>query len=353
MRVHIVYAVSVVIPVRNESRYIERCLSAVMNQDCPSRLVEVLIVDGMSEDGTRDMIRSKLRAFRDGKFQSPSIGSQIVGKVKVLDNPLRATPTALNIALQHASGDVVVRVDGHCRIPPDYVSRCVKVLQETGADCVGGLVEAVGETWTAQGIALAQNSVFGVGGVAFRTGRRRPGYVDTVAFGAYRRQVFDHVGRFDEEFLCNEDDEFNFRLIQAGGKIWLDPSIRSIYYSRAGLHSLWYQYFRYGFYKVLLIHKRRGVPSWRHLVPGAFVLALLGSLILTIFTRQAFWTLGITGPYLVASALASLWAVRSDPRTLPVLPLAFATMHLAYGLGFLVGLWRWMRSRPNLLGATG
>jgi len=201
----------------------------------------------------------------------------------------------------------------------------------------------VGETWMARAIALAQSSLFGVGGVTFRTGRKKPGYVHTVAFGAYRREVFERIGAFDEELVRNQDDEFNFRLIQAGGKIRLDPSIHSVYYSRTDLCGLWRQYFQYGIYKVRVIQKRRAVPSWRYLVPGAFVLGLLGSLLLALITSQPFWVLTVAGPYAVANGLASLWTARRDGRTLVVLPLAFLTLHLAFGIGCLWGLWRWRR----------
>jgi succinoglycan biosynthesis protein ExoA len=256
----------------------------------------------------------------------------------LLDNPARIVPTALNIGLQHANGEIIIRVDGHCQISPDYVRRCVKLLQEIDADCVGGPIVTVGETHLARTIALAQSSFLGVGGVAFRTKFQKAGYVDTLAFGAYRRDVFESIGGFDEELVRNQDDEFNFRLIQAGGKIWLDPSSHSVYYSRANLPGLWRQYFQYGYYKVRVIQKRKAVPSWRHVVPGGFVLGLIISGLLAILTQQYYWLLSVIGPYAVANGLASLWTARRDWRTLSWLPLTFLTLHLAYGLGFLQGL---------------
>jgi succinoglycan biosynthesis protein ExoA len=329
-------------PIRNEARYIQCSLGAVLTQDYPLDRLEVLIVDGKSTDGTRDIV-TNLEIRNPKRRPEPVEGSAI----RILDNPARIVPTALNIGLEHAHGDVIIRVDGHCEIATDYVRRCVEVLGETDADCVGGPTVTVGETWVARAIALAQSSFFGVGGVAFRTGRIHPGYVDTLAFGAYRREVFEHIGGFDEELVRNQDDEFNFRLIQAGGKIWLDPSIRSVYYSRASLWGLWRQYFQYGLYKVRVIQKRGAVPSWRHLVPATFVVALLGSLLLTLMTRQSLWGLGVAGPYVLANLLASLWTSRRDWRTLPILALTFATIHLAYGLGFLWGLWRWRDEWQN------
>ena len=353
--------VTVIMPIRNEAAYIARSLGAVLAQDYPPERMEVLVVDGMSDDGTREVIANL-------QVRNPQ------SAIRILDNPARIVPTALNLGLRHARGEVVIRVDGHCEIAPDYVRRCVEALQETGADSVGGVCWHVrpvrargirlqetgadsvggvwattgGETFTARAVALAQSAWFGVGGVAFRVGRRTPGCVDTVPFGAYRREVFDRIGGFDEELVRNQDDEFNFRLTQAGGKIWLDPSIRSIYYSRASLRGLWRQYFQYGLYKVRVIQKRRGIPSWRHLVPAVFVLGLVGSLFLALVTRQPLWALGVAGPYVGANVAASLWTARHDPRALPFLPLAFVTLHLAYGLGFLWGLWRWRRHHKEL-----
>jgi glycosyltransferase involved in cell wall biosynthesis len=296
--------------------------------------MEVLVVDGMSADGTREAVEELASTH-------PHIS------VRLLDNPACITPAALNISLHHARGEVIIRVDGHCEIAPDYVRRCVEVLRETGADNVGGLQRAVGETPMGRAIALATTSPFGVGNARFRYATK-PGWVDTVYLGAYRREVFERIGLFDEELVGGEDDEFNFRLKQSGGRIWLDPSIRSVYYTRRDLLGFWRQYFRYGFCKVRVIQKRRGIPSWRHLVPGAFVLGLGGSVLLALLTHQPLWALSVALPYAVANGVASLWAARRDWKVLPLLPAAFGTLHLAYGLGFLWGLLWWgVISRPK------
>ena len=320
--------VSVIMPVRNEADFIERSLGAVLAQDYPSGRLEILVVDGMSRDGTREMV-ARL-AERSRRFP-----------VVILDNPDHIVSPALNKGLERAKGEIIIRVDGHCEIPPDYVRRCVAALEKTGADCVGGILVTVGQTRLASAIALAQSSFFGVGGVSFRMTGVKARFVDTVAFGAYRREVFRRIGDFDEELVRNQDDEFNLRLIQSGGKIWLDPSIRTVYYSRATLRSLWRQYFQYGFYKVRVIQKRGKVPSWRHLVPAAFVAALAVSLGLALVTRRACWGFMVIVLYAAASLAAGLWTARRNWRTLPLLPAVFATLHVAYGLGFLWGLWRW------------
>jgi glycosyltransferase involved in cell wall biosynthesis len=322
--------VSIIMPIRNEANYIGRSLAAVLAQNYPPACMEVLVVDGMSDDNTRQIV------------QSTASGSHI--PVIILDNPDRIVPTALNKAILQAQGEIIIRVDGHCEIALDYIQNCLAALQQSNADCVGGPMVTIGETPTAQSIALAQSSPFGVGNVAFRTGQIKGQYVDTLAFGAYRREVFDRIGRFDEELVRNQDDEFNFRLTQTGGKIWLDPTIRSIYYSRANLKKLWQQYYQYGFYKVRVIQKRSAVPAWRHLIPAMFVLSLLAGLALTLVTRRGRWLTAVISPYLTANFAATLYTGRQSPHTLPILPLAFAILHLAYGLGFLHGLWHWRKS---------
>jgi glycosyltransferase involved in cell wall biosynthesis len=325
--------VSVIMPIRNEERFIARSLGAVLEQEYPAELLEVLLVDGMSTDETRT-VAHRIAAEQSSDHHMP---------VTLLDNPAQHVSAAFNRGLREARGEIVIIVGGHCEIAPDYVRRCVETLERTGAACVGGPMQTIGETGVARTIALAQSTPFGVGGVAFRIGRAQPGYVDTVAFGAYRREVFDRIGGFDEELVRNQDDEFNFRLTQSGGKIWLDPTIGSRYYSRASLRGLWRQYYQYGFYKVLVIQKRGAVPSWRHLVPGAFVLALLASLLLGFVTRRPLLAASVAGSYAAANLVASALTAREDPRALPLLPAAFATMHLAYGLGFLMGVWRWRK----------
>lgn len=324
--------VSIIMPVRNEADFIARSLGAVLRQEYPADRMEVLVVDGISTDATRRIIAQTIEAHRSGP------------EVTLLDNPRQIVSTAINIGLRHARGEIIVRVDGHCEIAPDYVRRCVEVLDATGADNVGGLQRARAEGVVGAAIAAANSSRFGVGGARFHYATK-PGPADTVFLGAYRRRVFERIGDFDEELVRNQDDEFNFRLIQAGGRIWLDPSIRSVYYGRSSLPKLWRQYYEYGLYKVLVIRKRSAVASWRHLVPAAFLVSVVISLLLAIVTRRKLVSLVVVGPYIVANLVASFWAGLNNLRVLPMLPGAFATMHVAYGLGFLVGLWRWNRRR--------
>jgi glycosyltransferase involved in cell wall biosynthesis len=327
--------VTIVMPIRNEEGYIERSLRAVLTQDYPRELTEVIVVDGMSDDGTLGVVRQTAEHYR-----RPDWALQI----DVLENPSRIVPNGLNLALRRARGEVIIRVDGHCEISADYVRRCIKILLETGADCVGGPVITRGEGWIACGIALAQSSTFGVGGVAFRTGRSSAEYVDTLAFGAYRREVFERIGGFDEELVRNQDDEFNYRLAHAGGKILLDPSIHSLYYNRSSLAGLWRQYYQYGYWKVRVMQKHPGQMRLRHFAPPAFALFLLsGLLVMPFSTARSVWLAVVAAYSLINLVAAAKISSRSGWRYFVLLPLVFVTLHLSYGLGFLVGLLRFAR----------
>lgn len=319
--------VDIILPIRNEVDHIEACLESVLLQDYPHDRMRILIADGQSTDGTRDIVRRLVEAHpgRD---------------VLLVDNPGRIVPTGFNRALREGRGTVVVRVDGHCVIEPDYVSRCVESLVTNEADNVGGLQRTRGRGLIGSAIARAMTSPFGVGNARFRYSDT-PGPADTVFLGAWRRDVFDCIGGFDEELVRNQDDEFNFRLVQAGGTIWLDPEIRSTYFSRTGFRALWKQYFAYGLYKVRVAQKRGGLASWRHGVPALFVLGLTASAIVSLVSSDPSWVGVPLLAYAVASAIASVRAARGRWRLLPLLPPAFFTLHFAYGLGFLVGLWRW------------
>ncbi len=309
--------VTIILPVRNEGRYIAACLDAVCAQDYAA--LEIVVVDGISDDDTRALVAARVHADL---------------RVRMVDNPEQSAAAAMNRGLRAAHGDIIIRVDGHAVIARDYVRQCVALLAEMPVDCVGGPIHTIGTTW----IALAQSSPFGVGSAVFRyahTGQ----FVDTLAFGAYCREVFQSIGGFDETLVRNQDDEFNLRLIRSGGKIWLDPRIHSEYYSRTSLRGLWQQYFEYGFWKVRVIQKHRRPASARHLVPALFVFVLGASLVASALTENPLWLLVVVVPYVLVSFVISAWlAQRSSWRYVFLLPLAFGAMHLAYGLGFLAAL---------------
>lgn len=315
--------VTIIMPVRNEGSYIERSLGSVMAQDYPSAHTEIVVVDGLSDDGTQDVVR-RIAAGESN--------------MRLVENRERIVSTALNHGLRQARGDIIVRVDGHCEIAPDYVRQCVHHLQQSGADGVGGPIETIGETRVAQGIALAMSSWFGMGGSAFRTIKDRAMWVETVAFAAYRMETIRRIGLYDEELVRNQDDEYNYRLLKQGGKILLTPDIRSRYYGRGSLRKLWRQFYQYGFWKVRVMQKHPRQMRWRQFVPFAFVLALIVTALLPI--GWAFF-MAILLVYGAANLLASSGIARQHGwRYFPTLLLAHPTMHVSYGLGFLVGLVR-------------
>lgn len=313
--------VSVIMPVRNEEAFIARSLGAVLAQDYPTDRIEALVADGESDDRTRDVIAGLPGAER----------------VRVIDNPQRRQAFGLNAALRQARGEIIVRVDGHTIIAPDYVRRCVEALRESGAVNVGGRMEPQGATPIGRAIAIAGASRFGVPTAFHVSGR--PQYTDTVYLGAWPREALIAVGGFDERLKVNEDYELNYRLREAGGRIYLSPAIRSTYFGRQTLRALARQYYTYGWDRTntLKLHPRSLRP--RQLVAPLFVAALLigGALApLHIALRVAWVSLLLA--YALANVGASLLAARRAGRDIwelaPRLPLVFATMHICWGIGF-------------------
>lgn len=318
--------VTVIMPVRHEAGFIARSLAAVLAQDYPAERLEVLVADGGSTDGTRQIVQAL-------QPRHPNL--------RLVDNPGRIVPTGLNAALRQARGEVVVRVDGHTEIEADYVRQCVSALRQTGADNVGGRMNATGEGPFGEAVALATGSPFGVGNARFHYSDREE-WVDTVYMGAWPRTVFTRIGLFDEELVRDQDDEFNYRLLELGGRVWLSPSIRSRYTTRSTPAALWRQYFQYGYWKVRVMQKHPRQMRPRQFAPAAFVLTLAIATLFASFSGWARALLALTaGSYTLANLLASMAAARRHGwRHLRRLPLTFAILHIGYGLGFLAGLVR-------------
>lgn len=317
--------VTVIVPIRNEERYIERCLKTIFQQDYRHDCIEILVVDGCSTDRTRAIVQSFL--FRDIPL-------------RLLDNPGKIVPTGMNIALRQARGAVIVRVDGHCEIAPDYVTNCVRHLENDQVDGVGGPMQTIGEDPLSRVIAAAMSSKFGVGGSTFRTAREKTALVDTIPFPAYTRQIIERVGLYDEEFIRNQDDEYNYRIRKNGGKILLATDVQSKYYSRGSLTRLWKQYFQYGYWKVRVLQKHPKQMSLRQFVPPAFVLSLFLAIVVTIFVSRGWIALiAFLGAYFIANGIASaITGIRQRPQMVYLLPVCFSILHFSYGLGFLSGL---------------
>lgn len=323
--------VSVVMPIRNEADFIARSLGAVLSQDYPSDRLDVIVADGCSDDGTEELVRA--------------IAASDL-RVTLVANTGRIVATGLNQALALAKGEIIVRVDGHCEIAPDYVRNCVTHLRRGEADGVGGPLETVGQNPIARAIAVAMSSAFGVGNSAFRTVKGRSMIVDTVAFPAYPREVLDRVGPFDVELVRNQDDEYNYRLRKMGGRLLLAADVRARYYSRSSFKTLWRQYFQYGYWKVRVLQKHPRQMRLRQFVPLLFVLALAGAGLALPWAPGRLALGMLVGVY---AALNLAVSVASAPRPVSLshvtaVSLAFAILHLSYGSGFLTGLFKfWNR----------
>jgi len=343
--------VTIILPIRNEALYIERCLNSILNQNYHHDLIEVVIVDGMSTDGTREIVSKFARL-------SPHVPIRMIG------NHQKIVPTGLNIGVRHAGGEIIIRVDGHTTIAPDYIAQCVAALNKTEAENIGGKMNAVGENLFGEVVSIATSSPFGVGGARFHYSDQEE-WVDTVYMGAWRREVFERIGFFDEELVRDQDDEFNYRLRAHGGKILLSPKIKSTYTVRGTPLKLWKQYYQYGYWKVRVLQKHPRQMRPRQFVPPFFVAALLLSFILAtlsviLIPRTAptalfnlaldTWYL-IPGTYLLANITASLLTVyRKGWCYFLMLPLVYSILHISYGLGFLVGLVRFVNRWGDKVG---
>jgi succinoglycan biosynthesis protein ExoA len=316
--------VSLLVAMRNEAGHIERCLASIFAQDYPDHFLEVLVMDGQSTDDSRQIVEH-LSSVRPNCY--------------VLPNPKITQAAGWNLGIQAAQGDIIGIVSAHTELAPDYVSTAVKTLQRIGADMVGGPMRADSHERVGQAIALATSTPFGVGGARFHYIEREQ-EVDTVYMGLCWRAVYQRIGGFDEEMVRDQDDELSYRLLAQGGRIFCDPAIRSCYSNRSTFRSLWKQYFQYGYWKVRVMQKHRRQMRLRQFVPPTFVTALLGSALLAPFSVLGHWLLvSVAGSYALANLAASVWAGRKGGlQHLPLLPLSFASLHLSYGVGFLVGL---------------
>jgi glycosyltransferase involved in cell wall biosynthesis len=318
--------VSIVIPCYNEQSTIRILLEALREQTFPRSTMEVIVSDGMSTDNTRAEIAAFQKEFRSLK-------------VRVVDNTQRSIPSAVNRGIESSRGEIIVRLDAHSKPYPDYVENCVKALEANRGDNVGGVweIRASAKTWIAESIAAAVAHPLGVGDALYRHAKQAA-EVDTVPFGSFKRALIEKVGLFDETLLTNEDYEFNARVRKAGGRIWLDPSIRSIYFARATLLELARQYWRYGFWKWRMLRRYPNTLRWRQALPPLFVSSLLGLALLSIFFPLVkFLLLGELLLYFFICLLAGIQArLRLKKNFLSLgFPLAIPVMHISWGSGLL------------------
>ncbi len=258
--------VTIAMPVLNEAEFIEDCLFAIYQQDYPAELLEIIVADGMSTDGTRDMVRRHVDGYRPLDSQGTPKSTTVC--VTMVDNPKRIVSSAMNAAIEAASGDIIVRIDGHTIIEPDYVTQCVAALTRSKAAGVGGPMICIGKGFVAEAIALTTSSRFGIGNSTYRTSQYfKELAVETTHMGAYQKSVLVEVGLFNEYFVRHQDYELDYRIRQSGGTILLTPDIKSTYYVRGRLRKLWRQYFQYGFWKGRFLRTNLTSLKLRHLVP--------------------------------------------------------------------------------------
>ena len=324
--------ISIVCPIYNEEKHIAGCLDSIIRQDYPHDQMEVLIVDGMSTDRTREIVQEYQEKY-------PFIF--------LLDNPKHIVPTGLNIGIQVAKGEVIIRMDAHAIYPDNYFSVLVEKLFALNADNVGGLCRTLPakDTPVCEAIAAALSSPFGMGDSHFRIGTNKEMRVDTVPFGCFRREVFDRIGYFDEELIRNQDDEFNGRIIKYGGRIYLVPSIVVDYYARETIGKVSQMFYQYGLFKPLVNKKLGEAATVRQFFPFFFVLGLIIGLPLS-FVHPIFCILYIA-VILCYLFLASYFSFKQFKNLKKALLLigTFITIHVSYGWGYLRGIVKLLLNR--------
>jgi succinoglycan biosynthesis protein ExoA len=324
--------VSIIIPCYNEQKTICLLLQALLGQTYPIEDLEVIISDGNSKDKTREVINQF-------NLEYPQLS------IKVVENHKRNIPSALNAAIKNASGEYVIRLDAHSVPAANYVELCVEDLKSGKGDNVGGVwdIRPSDDSLMAKCISIAASHRLGVGDAQYRY-TTEAAVVDTVPFGALQRTLFDRVGTFDEALLTNEDYEFNVRIRKSGGRIWLNPAIRAVYFSRRDLLSLATQYWRYGLWKWRMLRSNLRTLRWRQALPPVFVLSIIIGVILAFFSPLFGLLLGIEILiYLVAILLGTFSesVQNKDFRIGLGVSMAIMTMHGAWGAGF---LWSMVKS---------
>ncbi len=320
--------VSIVVPARNEEKFIAKCLDSTLAQTYPKEKTEILVVDGDSEDKTREIIKSY---------------SEKHPLIRLIRNPRKITPAAMNLGINEARGEIIIRLDAHSIYPANYVEKCAAYLEKYEADNVGGIRRAIPakNTKIAKAIALTFSSFFGVGNAYYQTGTKEPREVDTVFCGCYRKGVFKKIGLYNENLVRSQDMEFNIRLKRAGGKIMLVPDITIQYFPKSNFGAFFKHNVKDGVWAILPM--KYGAPPFklRHLIPLFFVLGIFGPLILSIwYTPFIYLTALVLAPYVLTSLYFSIRIALGEKKLtlLPFLITAFVIRHFGYGFGSLIGL---------------
>ncbi|WP_347939978.1 glycosyltransferase family 2 protein [Peribacillus simplex] len=317
--------VSVILPVYNEEKYIEACIVSLLKQDFPQDSMEWIFVDGCSKDNTKQIIGSYKQKY-------PNL-------IEVLDNPNKTVPYAMNIGIKAALGKYIIRLDAHAEYANDYILKCVHYLDTTDAENVGGVAETKSRGYVGKSIALMLSSKFGVGNSQFRT-KGKSGYVDTVPFGAFRKEVFEKYGLYDERLTRNQDNEMNFRIRKNGGKIYMADDINLAYYCRDSIKGIVEMAVKNGKWNVITSKLCPGAMGIRHFIPFVFLMSLIIMSILTFLMPILGWLfVAELGLYLLFDLMFSIKSA-SKVKYIPFLLILFPIFHLSYGFGSLVGLIR-------------
>ncbi len=318
---HICPSATVIVPARNEEHFIEECLRSLVEQDYPQHKLEILVVDGLSEDSTIDVVKNL---------------AMTCANIKILQNPKRIIPAALNIGIRHSTGVIILRADAHTIYAPDYVRKCIELLLKTGASNVGGVITPIGKNLLSKSIAIAVSSPFGVGNAYHRFARKEM-WVDSVAFGCWRKSTLLSLGGYDETYLANEDYELNYRLRSNGGKVFLSPSVKSSYFSRNSLRGLIGQYFRYGTWKVKMLLAHPEAIVCRQAVPPLFLIVLFASFCAIPFSTLPLILVAV--PYALLNIFFSCRsALKHGLKCALLLPFTFLAIHISWGMGFFNGI---------------
>lgn len=320
--------VTVVVPCRNEEKHIARCLDTILANDYPKERMEILVLDGMSEDGTREIVNEY---------------SERYPTVRLVDNPQKHIPAAMNVGIRNARGETVIKMDAHSTYQTDYISKCVRYQDEYGAENVGGFCKMVpgADTVTAKAIVLGLGHRFGSGNANVKVGVDKPTWSDTAAFGCFKKELFERIGMYDEKLLSSSDLDLNQRIRAAGGRILVVPDVVINYAGDADLRAFRRHVFADGVWVSYVMKFGKKAWSWRHWAPAAFVVSLIAALGLGSVNRAFLWLgLGIAGLYAAVSLAVSLQiAVRErDLRYVFLLPMVFAVRHFVHGMGTLFGL---------------
>ena len=315
--------ISIVIPCFNEEEYIEECLDSIVNQTYLNKFIEVIVVDGISTDQSVNKINKYVKSLKN---------------LTILYNKEKITPISLNIGVKYASGDLIMILSAHSYLDRNYIKNAIEILNNNDAICVGGPIYNVGKTFIGKAIALAMQSKFGVGNSTFRVSKIEQ-YVDTVAFGVYKREIFTKIGYFDENLVRNQDYEYNQRIVNNEYLILQSPEIKSFYYNREELNKLFMQYFNYGFWKVEVIKKNSKTFKMRYQIPALFILILIILLISSIFSSNIVkYLILFLFPYFIISFLNSLYiGFKNSFKYIFLMPIIFFILHSSFGFGIILG----------------